>query len=482
MSIPSSFAFSLDRNAATPVFEQICAKIRTRIVAGTLEAGAKLPATRVLAVDLGVSRSTIVTAYEQLTAEGYIQGLRGSGYAVCQIGSVEMAAPRPQVPTRPPPKPPQETGQIFRAGQPDMRLFPYRQWAKTIARTCRMAPESMMTTAGTMGNYALRTAIARHVAEWRGITAQPEQILITAGSGDALEICIRALTKSGDQIGLEDPGYLPLHNFVTGFGLRPQYLAIGSQGAALPDGDFGDCPRLVVLTPSHQYPLGGAMGPQRRHEFISWAKDAQSWIIEDDYDSEFRYAGRPIPAMASMDQLHRTIYVGSFSKIFSNSLRLGYIVLPDLLVSRFETIIGATGSKASFMPQQPLADFINTGEFYRHLRRMRRIYGERRRFLVTELGTRLGEFGSFQDHQAGMQIAFHLRRDLNDVDVAQTAKMAGIITAPLSRYGQERSGQRNGLLLGFCGFDLDELETGLSILANILTEMHNNAEKSGPHP
>jgi GntR family transcriptional regulator/MocR family aminotransferase len=222
-----------------------------------------------------------------------------------------------------------------------------------------------------------------------------------------------------------------------------------------------------VLTPSHQFPLGGAMTPGRRLEFIEWAQDRNAWLVEDDYDSEFRYAGRPIPAMAGFDRLSRTIYVGSFSKIFSNSLRLGYAVVPAELLPAFRVMLEEFATKASLMPQQALANFIADGEFYRHLRRVRRIYGERRRFLLEALARNFAGAGTFTDHQAGMQVAFHLKGGADDREVARRARREGLTVAALSSYCF-RPGRLNGLLLGFCGFTEEELEEGLKRLARVL--------------
>ena len=460
-----SLVFSIDRAAKTPVFEQICTAIRTRAISGELVESTKLPPTRVFATELGVSRSTVVTAYEQLVAEGYLQGLPRSGYTVCAIGEVERLDKTSASTTNwheemPPPVP-------FEAGLPDMQLFPHRQWAKAVARICRENPQAMLVGGSVFGNLELRKAISAHVSEWRGIDASPHQTIITAGSADALEICMRTLAQRGDHVGLENPGYLPVRHFAATQGLSPSFLDIGTQGAELPDG--GPCPRFVILTPSHQFPLGGAMSPNRRLEFIHWAKTNDTWIIEDDYDSEFRYAGRPIPAMAGFDQLDRTIYVGSFSKIFSNSLRLGYLIVPDTLLELFRATIKNTGPKASFMPQQALAEFISSGEFYKHLRRVRRIYGERRKFLVNKLSRDFADLGSFEDHQAGMQIVFHLNEGLNDVDVSHRAAENGITVRPLSGFSALNQVQ-NGLILGFCGYSESQMRVALSRLKTCIEQ------------
>lgn len=464
-------AYTIDRSSHTPVFEQICASLRSDIIDGRLGDGSRLPPTRIFAAELGVSRSTIVTAYDQLVAEGYIAARQGSGFTVCPLGDVELASDAAgpaatsmaggdvsePAPVRP-----------FRPGHPDMRLFPYAQWSKTVARICRTDPQSMLTGGTVHGHFALRSAIAGHIAEWRGITASPHQVIVTAGSGDALEICLRTLSGAGDIVGLEDPGYGTLRHFAEAQGVEVSHLMVDELGTCLPDQETDA--RLVVLTPSHQFPLGGAMAPSRRLEFVQWAAERGSWIIEDDYDSEFRYAGRPIPALAGFDRLQRTIYVGSFSKIFSNSLRLGYLVVPDELRPLFDATLQRFGIKASLMPQMALAQFIDRGEFYRHLRRVRRIYGERRKVLIDLLADHFPDCGQHNDHQAGMQIAWHLPDTIPDHAVERAAKGRGLSAQALSSFCAEDRAL-NGLLLGFCGFTEQELRAGMADLKQCVDQV-----------
>ncbi|MCV2888720.1 MocR-like pyridoxine biosynthesis transcription factor PdxR [Ruegeria aquimaris] len=456
-------AISIDRQNPLPIFEQICAAIRSRAGSGQLPAGSQMPPTRALATELGVSRSTVVTAYDQLVAEGYLKARQGSGYLVCAMGEVELSA-RPSAPpvstlqTSADPRP-------FVAGTPDMRLFPYRQWAKTVARLCRSNPQAMFSAGDRFGNPALRNAIAAHLRDWRGIDAGPHQVIVTAGATDGLELCMRTLAEPGDCIALESPGYPPLAAFAAAQGLRSVLLPVGVEGAALPDPDANA--RLAILTPSHQYPLGGAMSPNRRRAFVNWAHASGGWIVEDDYDSEFRYAGRPIPAMAGGDRLGCTIYVGSFSKIFSNALRLGYLVVPETLIDPFRATLRRFGLHASSMPQQVLAEFMTSGEFYRHLRRVRRIYAERRRYLFDRLAREFEPYGHAVDHQAGMQAVLHLRESCRDTEIATRAAQAGLTVEALSRYSTGKP-ETNGLVLGFCAFTEIEMAPALTTLRDLL--------------
>ena len=474
MTDPTTPRLWIDRESTVPMFEQICTRLRAQIASAALPKGAKLPPTRALATELGVSRSTIVTAYEQLVAEGYLHGLRGSGYVVLDIGKVELpAAPKKAaeaLPTSVPLVPPEPRVRPFKGGQPDMRLFPHRKWGQALSRVCRKYPHTLLGATEPFGNAALRLAVARHVRDWRGIETDPAQIIITAGASDALDLCFDTLAQKGDRIGLEDPGYIHIRTLAKKRGLVPVNLHIDAGGARLPPA--GKPMRLAVVTPSHQYPLGGAMPPERRQMFLHWAQENNGWVIEDDYDSEFRYAGQPITAMAGIDRRDRTIYVGSFSKIFSNTLRLGYIVAPAALVAAFQARLHESPARASTVAQQALAEFILAGEFYRHLRRMRRIYDERRRFLLACLKEDFPCYGTFIDHQAGMQVVLHLHPQWSDQRIAQIATTRGITASALSGFCAGPS-DLNGLVIGYCGFTTSEIQRGLTILEDVLKGCSN---------
>jgi GntR family transcriptional regulator/MocR family aminotransferase len=460
-------ALAFERSSAKPLFQQVYEVRRQRIVDGHLAVGGRLPATRRFAEELGVSRATIVTAYEQLVAEGYVDGRIGSGYYVSPLGEVELTsgndtAAKKETEVAPSTAP---TAPLpFQPGQPDMRLFPYRRWAQCVSRIARSAPRAMIAADHPFGDGRLRHAIAGHLAEWRGVRVGPQRILITAGSGDALEICIRTLVGSGGRIALEDPGYGPLRNFAGSLGVIPEWLDRGPNGVELPaDGPAGRASKLAILTPSHQFPLGGAIPANRRMEFLRWAERADGWIIEDDYDSEFRYAGRPIPALASFDQSDRTIYVGSFSKIFSSGLRLGFLAAPAALIPQFMRTLAAFGTKASIAPQRALAAFMEDGEFYRHIRRVRRTYGDRRRTLLERVQADLGHLVRFEDHQAGMHVVLQLPAGYDDVAISDAAARQGIVAPALSTYYSGAPLSR-GLVLGFCAFTADETERGIGVL------------------
>lgn len=455
------------------LFLDLYAALREEIVTGALPVGARLAPSRVLAKEKGLSRTTVLAAYEQLIAEGYVTGKRGSGYwireGVGELYTQERAGSRdaPLAQERDDAERPRPS-----LGQPDLTAFPKTVWARTVARVARSDPESLYAPAPLFGDLVLRQAIADQLARWRGVVADAEQIIVTAGAGDGLEICIRTLLKQGDQIGLEEPGYPPLRHFAASLGLRQAFLPVGPFGAELPP--QGHEIPLVVLTPTHQFPLGGAMAPERRAAFMALAHAQGAFILEDDYDSEFRFAGQPIPAMQSQDQTGTILYAGSFSKIFSTSLRLGYLVVPKALIGRFETTLKRYGTKVSAMVQRPMGLFLSEGHLVRHIRRMRRIYGERRRLMMGELKRRLGDFVDIPDHQAGLLIQVLLPSGCDDQDIARSVNAAGSEVAALSDYYAHPRRGHKGLLIGYSTLQdaqsralLDALEGALRSKPNL---------------
>ncbi|WP_199711786.1 MocR-like pyridoxine biosynthesis transcription factor PdxR [Alginatibacterium sediminis] len=464
LTLLAGLTFNIDRQSKISLSNQISNLIRTFVNNGQLKQAVQLPSTRILSIELSVSRSTVVNAYEQLVAEGYIHARTGAGYRVCSTQGLELPASEPSVAINQPAPP---AAHLLRASHPDMRLFAYKKWAKHVARVCRTQTQTMLVETSPFGNAALRQSIAEYVKQWRGIEASAEQIIITAGAGEAVNICFASLSRPGERIGLEDPGYPPILRYADSHKLKAEFLDVQAEGTALPSPKYRS--KLVVLTPSHQYPLGGVMSPQRRRDFIAWAKTNNSWIIEDDYDSEFRYAGQPIPALASFDKLQRCLYVGSFSKIFSNTLRLGYIIAPLSLVNRIESTMMRYGFKAGLMPQQALSHFMDSGDYYRHLRRVRKTYNERRKYLVSELQSSFNNYGSVQEHPAGMQLIFSLNSPLNDSQIASLLRRQGVDIRALSGFSQRKL-THNGLVMGFCGNTLDEIAQALEILRQVLRQ------------
>lgn len=463
MSIPIS------TNTALPKFRQLYRIWRQRIVSGQVKPGERLPSTRVLAQELGLSRTTILSAFDQLVAEGYAETRPGAGTYATAIGKIELVSPSSKA--TPTPKAPHDLRpRPFAPGQPDMRLFPYRDWARILNRAARTHTDAMTSIGDAFGDRLLREQIATHLSEWRGLSADPEQIIVTAGSGEALELSIRTLTRPGKTIAFEDPGYLPMRHFASSLGMNSMWLDIDADGACLPDPDMPS-PSLIVLTPSHQFPLGGAMPGPRRLAFVNAARQKGGWIIEDDFDSEFRYSGQPIRALAGMEGASRVVYVGSFSKVFSSGLRIGYLVVPRDTIDAFQQTLSRFASRASVLPQRPLAMFLHEGLFHRHIRRVRRSYAERYQVMTDLLATLPMQNLSFQKSGAGMQIALHIA-NCNDQTLATKAQSRGLACLPLTSFSARTDGP-TGLLLGFCGFTPEEIRKNFPTLQSLIETQLN---------
>ncbi len=467
-------AVALDRREREPLQVQLYATIRGRIVSGLAQPGSALPASRAFAAELGVSRSTVVGAYEQLTAEGYVHGRRGAGVFVSPLPdpqlTVETSIGSPAVVSA---GPAPSSIRPFRPGAPDLRLFPHKRWSRMLVRACTTEGAALWANDDPLGALSLRRAIAGHLAEWRGVRVDPDAIVITAGAAGALELALDAFTAPGDHVAVENPGYPLLPELVRSRNRIVETAAVDREGVSLESLQSMAPVRMVIATPSHQFPLGGALSIGRRQALLRWAEQSGAIVVEDDYDSEFRYVGRPLPALAAIGGAP-VLYVGTFSKVFWTGLRIGFLAAPGSLARPLREAAGRSGPRASVLPQEPLAEFISSGEFARHLRRMRRIYGERLRFLrglITEL------FGPdllvADERAAGMHLLARLGPALagrmNAAEAAARAQAAGVSVAPLSRYYSATPVQ-DGLVLGFAAYTEAEMRQAAQRLRQALAE------------
>jgi GntR family transcriptional regulator/MocR family aminotransferase len=447
----------------TPRYQQISARIRAQIADGSLAAGARLPASRALAQDLGVARTTVVAAYDQLTAEGYLEARRGAGVFVCDVAPISP----PAAPAAAAPDPAPARCLHLEPGKADPEVFPTLPWARCVARVARNAPRALVFLDDPFGDPALRAEIAAYAGRWRGITASADQVIVTNGASEALEMAMTLLVRKGS-VALEAPGYSPLFRLIRQRGWTPQWLRPGPQGyAPLPAS-------VTVLTPSHQFPLGGTLPVPARQAFLRAAAEHDGWIIEDDFDSEFRYAGRPVPAMAALDEAGRCVYVGTFSKTFSHALRLGYLILPPALVSKFRAAMRHPSGGAPVSAQRPMAEFMASGQYDRHIRRARRLYAQRYKAAADAIAQWPGRLGRFQRHEAGMQITFHLPPEAEDKAIAAEAEAQGLGIKPLSAFDPE--GQMRGLLIGFCQSPPEDIPPLLEHLRSLLEARQDSAQ------
>jgi GntR family transcriptional regulator / MocR family aminotransferase len=455
-----------------------------------LRPGQKLPSTRYLASELKVSRITILCAFQQLSAEGYIESAAGSGTYVARsipdqvtrlgfgkqprlINHSQCAGSRriSQLSDKLSPFPTLPFGiEAFRVGLPALDRFPVNIWSRLLASRWRQPRKELLGYGGPMGFGPCREAIAEYVTTVRGVSCDASRVMIVNGSQQGLEISARTLLDPGDPVCIEDPGYpgaFQAFGSVTGK-LTP--VPVDDEGLDVKEG-IRRCPkaRAAFITPSHQFPMGMTMSAGRRMMLLDWAARNSSWIVEDDYYSEYDFRKRPIAAVQGLDTNARVIYVGTFSKVLFPSLRVGYLVIPSDLASAFCRVRQASDLSHSMLEQAVLADFIRKGHLARHIRRMRMLYMGRNQRLVAEIQEQLGATVEIVSAQAGMHLACLLPAGVEDTMVWQRATKAGIASWPLSTCYQ-RKPQRGGLVLGFGGVDQKQIQDGVKRLAAIIRE------------
>jgi GntR family transcriptional regulator/MocR family aminotransferase len=463
---------------------QIYAAIRGAILNGELIPGARLLSSRAIAADLGVSRTTTLLAFEQLTAEGYLTARRGSGTYVARELPDDLPRLRaPQVVTRHDHPPVSRRGaalqaippaarrcgagapRAFRIGVPALDLFPIRLWTQLVNRRLRSVTVAQLDYSDFAGYLPLRQAIADHVRVSRGTRCDAEQVVIVAGAQRGLELSCQVLLDPGDEAWMEDPGYPGTRSALANAGARILTAPVDDQGLKVDVvARHGSHARVVFVTPSHQFPTGVAMSLPRRLALLRWASAARAWVIEDDYDSEFRYGTRPVPCLHGLDVDGRVIYVGSFSKTLFPALRLGFVILPADL---HDTVMAARRAADLHPPaidQAVLADLIAEGHFDRHLRRMRAAYRERLEALTAAAEQYCGGALRLRPVQTGMHVIADLRGAKAD-SVFEEAAARGVEVMPLSFYFMRPVTSANALMMGFASVRPDGLVTGMQRLA-----------------
>ncbi len=485
----------LDPTSHTPMFRQLYDAIKQMTLTGTLGPGVQLPPTRELSQLLGISRQTVLNAYTQLMAEGYLSGTVGKGTFISESLPVvsrkhtTASKTKPQKLVRPlsargqhfvGPQTKLNThegmSKAFRIGMPGLDVFPFAVWARLEARHWRR-PSHHLGYGNPAGYPPLRETLAAYLRASRGVHCIPEQIVITSGSQQALYLIAMLLLAPGDRAWVEEPGYR---------GINAALRAADARICAVPVDDAGMCvshgvrnypdAKLVYVTPSHQLPLGVTMSLQRRLELLSWAAEQQAWVVEDDYDSEYRYTGPPLASLQSLDKTGCVIYVGTLSKVLFPGLRLGYIVLPPALVDAFVQARAIIDRHAAIVPQMVLADFIAEGHFGRHIKRTREVYGERRIALLEAIDQHLDDVLRPGPADAGLQLSATFRRKRNDLAVSRSALTKGIELRALSQfYNVEEDAltaksRVSGLVLGFAPIPVADIKRGVLALRDVLNE------------
>jgi GntR family transcriptional regulator/MocR family aminotransferase len=482
-----------------PLRRQLYEGLRDLLLDGRIEPGAQLPATRVLARELGVSRTMVVQVFEQLMAEGYLTGQVGAGTFVSRSlpddllsvrrqkrqeplqvvvpqasqssgrqlsgrGAVIIMASKPVVSARDEGKP-----RAFRTGVPALDAFPWSIWRRVTSESFRHLPLDLFHYSDPAGYAPLREAIAGYLGLSRGVRCTAQQVIIVSGSQQALDLIARILLDPGDSAWVEEPGYMGARAALIGAGARVVPVPVDDEGLDVVSGaTAAPHARLVYVTPSHQYPLGVTMSINRRLAMLEWAHQHGAWIVEDDYDSEYRYSGYPIPAVQGLDLHNRVIYVGTFSKVLFPGLRLGYLVVPEDLGDPFTAARSISDRQPPALEQVVVARFIEQGHFMRHVRRMRQLYAERQEYLL-ELGRReLAGLLELAPGEAGMHMVGWLPRGTDDRAASRSALANGVEVRPLSAYAYGQNSDtfdRPGLVLGYSGVSCEELAEGVRRLA-----------------
>jgi len=442
-----------DRRGA-PAYRQIYLRIRDAIDTGRLPPGGRVPSARGMASELGVARGTVEQAYQLLVAEGYLVRCGAAGSMVSPELAASGAAQSMPVPSRPPasrgwrlPRP-EPSASPFQMGVPALDAFPRTQWARIAARQARRLGRSELLYPDPVGFAPLRESVARYLALGRGVVCSPEQVIITAGYKGALELAALVLLKPGAAVWTEDPGYVIANGLLSAMGAHVVSIPVDQEGIRVTVGEAA-APEatLAVVTPSHHFPTCLPMSLPRRQALLAWAARTRSWIIEDDYDGEFHYAGRPLPALKSIDRADRVLYAGSFSKTLFPGLRLGYLVLPGTLVARFEAASRLRGMGLAVQSQAVVADFIDEGHFGRHLRRMRGLYAARRAALIEGLRRTIGDFLELELGSGGLHLLANVP-SASDTVLAERAQAQGYALHALSSHCRKARG-RNALLFPF---------------------------------
>jgi GntR family transcriptional regulator/MocR family aminotransferase len=479
---------AVDRTAAKPLHRQIYEGYREAIIERRLRGGQRLPSTRSLAAELQISRIPVLNAFEQLLAEGYFESRVGAGTFVASslpdelsmadpggIASMGAARPGRRVVSRGPaallqrePEPWLQGWGAFRVSQPAVNHFPFEVWSSLTARHSRNPSRSMLLYGDPMGYRPFREAVAEYLRTSRAVRCEADQIMVTSGSQQGLEISVRVLLDPGSEVWVEEPGYSGARDVLTMAGARLVPVPVDDQGLDVAAG-IARCPqaRAAHVTPSHQYPLGATMSASRRLQLLDWAQRSGAWILEDDYDSEYRYESQPVAALQGLDRDSRVIYIGTFSKVLFPALRLGYVVIPADLVARFAAVRDAMDIFPPSLYQAVLADFIAEGHFGRHIRRTRQLYRERRSTLVgalrDELGGKLPALGS----EAGMHLVAALPAGSPDQRISAQAARQGLWAMPLSAcYLGEPV--RSGLVLGYGGTEVAEIPHAVRRLRDVI--------------
>ncbi len=483
MTVATLNMVRVDRRQRASLQAQLYSQIRELIISGQLRPGVRVPSTRDLVDQLGVSRNTIVYALDQLIAQGYLTSRIGSGIYVADLPTTttKSSAFKSFSPVARPPRialrarrllresiaPEYFSNKVrpFRPCQPAVEQFPIRNWNRARSYALRADRREMFGEGDPAGLLRLRRALANYLRDARGVRCTAEQIIIVAGTQQALSLIATLLIEADDPVWIEDPGYLGARAALRASGGRLIPVAVDSEGLSL-SGARTEPPRLIYCTPSRQFPSGTTMTVSRRLALLELARTLDVWIIEDDYDSEFRYVDRPLPSLQGLTDEGRVIYAGSFSKVLFPALRLGYLVLPEGLVEVFRKAKEIHDGFSPTIDQATVAVFLEEGFFSTHVRRMRRLYLDRRDLFLDEAEKWLAGFLTFAPIEAGMDAVGWLEAGRDDLQISEQLGNAGVMAPPLSAYSIGACAP--GLVFGFTAFSAAQIRSALKAISNTL--------------
>ena len=479
---------SLDRTSVIPLYKQLAEELRCAVFQSRLKPNQKLPPSRLLAKSLEISRATVTQSYEQLLSEGYLETRSGSGTFVSShlpdeylqsksikriisksselkilsrfakdllaVNRLEVLEPQDEI--------------SFRFGNPSTSQFPIKLWQRLLSRHCQNSPEMLNYIPDPAGYFPLRMAIADYLGRSRAVQCSAEQVIVVNGSQQALDLIARLTIDLGDWVAVEDPGYLGARNCFKSQGANLQGVAVDSDGLNVEDLiNHSQQFKLLYVTPSHQFPTGATLSLPRRLALLQWAQQTGTLIIEDDYDSEYRYGERPIPALQGLDQNNTVIYVGTFSKILFPSLRIGYLVVPTVWIPVVSRAKWLCDRQSPTLEQFVLTDCINEGHFERHIRRMRHLYDQRREILVNALKHHLDSRVTILGENAGIHLVIRIETISSDEVVIQKAANMGVgLTSTQDYYLTDA--KKGEFILGYAQLDETQIEQGIQKLAQAL--------------
>lgn len=460
-----------------PAYRRVYETFRDGVRGGRLKPGQAVPSSRELGRIYGLSRVTIVQAYEQLIAEGYLETKRGAGtFVAAELPESFFRAVRRKSNGG------SEVGQgsqgavekyieqpAFLSGCSDLESFPMELWLKLYAKHLRGSPYSLNSYKHGEGGYSgLREAIASHLTTHRGVRCDADQILILSGSQPGIELVARALVKLGDRVAVENPSYRGIANSFRLNGAEIRTVPVDEQGLRVDCLERGErSPRVVVATPARQFPLGVAMPIARQLALLEWAKETGGWILEDDYDSEFRFRGRPLPAMQGLSDFERILYLGTFTRSMFPDLRIGYLVVPRKVYPDFLTLWQTAAMNPPVALQATLAEFIGECHFQRHVRKMRSLYAARCRWLAARVEEVLGDWMEVGLTDGGMHFVGYYKRAIDPIWLAAEGRKRGYVFMSISSYGPDPV-ERDGMMFGFSSFSEEKMEEGLLVLREVL--------------